>query len=146
ALLDFEAGRLGLHWRLARKTSDDFVFARSDDIEVFVTMVPGDVEGPISIRTKSFLPDDLREELALRPPPDFLPSGGIDDLEIVSLAGIEIEWHQFVGGIDDGQHESRAAGNIGRLNIEGDGVFRWLCNVLHLPSGLLLRCLRLRKR
>src|SRR5438132_7716001 len=95
ALLDFEAGRLGLHWRLARKASDNFVFAGSNDIEVFVAVVPGDVEGPISIRTKSFLPDHLREELALRPPPDFLPSGCIDDLEIVSLSGFEIEWHSF---------------------------------------------------
>src|SRR5438552_1407947 len=121
ALLDFEGIRLGFHRRLARKAANNFIFAWRNDVEVLVAVVPGHVERPISIRTESFLPDDLREELALRPPPDLLSCGCIDDDEVVSLAGIETERHQFVGGIDDGQLEPRATGNTGRSNIESNG-------------------------
>src|SRR5262249_30243565 len=99
-------------------------------------MVPNSFEGPVSTWPERLLPHNLTEEHAARPTPDFLATGCIEYNEIVCLARLEAERHQFFGTVDDCEHKLRAARNFRRLYIESDSFFRWLDDVIHLAFVL----------
>ena len=101
-------------------------------------MIPCHFKNPVTISANGLLPDDLREEHAARPAPDFLSCQCIGHFEVVRLAAFERHRQQFLGGVDHGESELCSAGYVRGLHIQRWILFGNLRDIIGKRFRLLL--------